>query len=253
MYDLRVLFLSGVLLALFWPAVEVLAAASAGKVVFAKGEVKAVDASGAGRYLIKNDPVFSGDTVTTGDGKVQIQFTDGGYASLKADTEYRLADYVYRGSADGSERSFFNLLKGSVRFVTGIIGKSNRKSFRISTKTATIGIRGSSGLAVSCVAGSCDEKADGTYLTTYAGILTLISGSFSGEVHPQETYFCDGLSCLQIEVEAAAPQSIQVLPDHDAGYRQGDQQSADPGGHSHGPSSPPAAPAQSAPGNYNPW
>jgi hypothetical protein len=96
---------------------------------------------------------------------------------------------VYRGAADGSERGFFRLLKGAVRFAMGAIGKANRRNFRISTNTATIGIRGSGGLVEQCEGGSCGGKADGTHLTTNAGILTLASGSFSGDVHPQETYF----------------------------------------------------------------
>ena len=239
----RTILLSlSVLLAGAWMTSGVLAAEAAGKVVFASGDVKAIDVSGARRYLVKNDQVFAGDTVVTGDGKVQIRFTDNGYASLKADTEYRLSDYIYRGSPDGTERGFFNLLKGTVRFVTGLIGKSNRKSFRINTKTATIGIRGSSGLAVSCVAGSCEGKADGTYLTTYAGILTLASGAFSTEVHPRETYYCDGVSCSRIEAEASAIPVVPVVPELDERYRQGDQHSIDPGDHSHD-HSPPSMPS----------
>jgi len=221
------------LLVLSWTTTGVLAVDAAGKVVFATGEVSAIGADGRARYLIKGDQVFAAETVVTGEGKLQIQFSDGGYASLKAHTEYRLSEYVYRGAADGRERSFFDLIKGSVRFVTGVIGKANRKNFRIGTKTATIGIRGSSGLVVSCVAGGCSGKADGTYLTTYNGILTIRSGAFSTDVFPQETYFCDGASCVQINGDGAQTPAAEVLPDLDQGYRQGDQQIIEPGGHTH--------------------
>ena len=87
------------------------AADAAGNVVFAKGEVSAVDANDASRYLIRGDQVFSGDTIVTGDGRAQIKFTDGGYASIRSQTEYSLSEYVYRGAADGSERGFSAYLK----------------------------------------------------------------------------------------------------------------------------------------------
>lgn len=233
MTSLRLTIMLGLVLACGYPVARALAAEAAGNVVFASGEVQAVDAAGHARYLIKGDLLFAGDTVRTAAGKVQIRFSDGGYASLKADTEYRLADYVYRGAANGSERGFFNLLKGTVRFVTGAIGKVNRERFRIETKTATIGIRGSAGLAVSCIAGSCAGKPDGTYLTTYAGILTITAGSFSADVHPQETYFCDGANCRQIDEQRVEMPAAPLVPQLEEGYRQGDQQRIDPGGHSH--------------------
>ncbi|TDJ69995.1 MAG: hypothetical protein E2O35_00575 [Proteobacteria bacterium] len=218
-----------------------LAGSAAGTVVFASGEVKAIDAHGHTRYLIKGDRVSSGDTVTTDEGKVQIRFTDGGYASLKANTHYRLSDYVFRDSAGREDRGFFSLLKGTVRFVTGAIGKAKRKSFHIKTKTATIGIRGSSGLVVSCVAGSCGARADGTYLTTYSGILTIASGSFSGEVLVHETYYCDGTGCVVVNEDQSALPLAPLIPELDRGYRQGDQQHIDPGAHTPSQMSPGAA------------
>lgn len=89
---------------------------------------------------------LAGDNVFTDEGKIQIKLSEGGYAWIQPRTQYSLAKYVYRGDADGSERGLFRLLKGAVRFVAGAIGKKNRRNFRISTNTATIGIRGSGGL-----------------------------------------------------------------------------------------------------------
>jgi hypothetical protein len=194
-----------------------------------------------GRALIRGDLIFPHETVVTVDGRVQLKFTDGGLASLKPHTEYRIDEYNYSGAADGNERSFFNLLKGSVRFVTGAVGKLNRKNFRISTKTATIGIRGSSGLVESCVAGSCAGKLDGTYLSGYEGILTLTSGPFSGDVYPNETYFCaaGGEGCVLLN-GGAPPQSDAALPQFDRRYQQGEQITHPPSEHSVEPIAPPA-------------
>ena len=84
------------------------------------------------------------------------------------------------GNAGSEDRSFFSLLKGGFRTVTGLIGKLRREQYRIDTAVATIGIRGTdygahynaSGLAVStfsglvevCSEGGCAEAAPGETL-----------------------------------------------------------------------------------------
>ena len=55
---------------------------------------------------------------------------------------YRIDDYRYEGKTDGDEKGFFSLLKGSLRTVTGLVGKVNRQNYKITTSVATIGIRG---------------------------------------------------------------------------------------------------------------
>jgi hypothetical protein len=181
------------------------AADPAGKVVFANSEVRVVDAHAAARGLIRGDQVFSGDTIIIEKGKAQIKFTEGGYASMRPQSEFSLSEYVYRDTADGSERGFFRLLKGGVRCVTGAIGEANRRNFRLSTETVMIGIRDSSSFAEQCDLGSCIDKPDRTYLTTYGGILTIVSGSFTGEVHPQQTYYSDGVGCNKTEAHSQRP------------------------------------------------
>ena len=224
-----------------------LGAGHAAKAAFVVGDVRAIDATGAARALGRGDFVFSGDTVATQkDGRAQLKFADGGMASLRANTEYRIDDYHYEGKADGGERSFFNLIKGSVRFVTGVVGHANKKNFRIKTKVATIGIRGSGGRVTSCVGGSCAGQADGTYLTTYAGILTLTSGPFSVDVNVDESYHCSEVGGCS-KIEATEAQRIGTpMPQLDETYRQGDQEH----GSDHGPAQPgPSQPEPSYPGS----
>ena len=217
------------------------AAPAAGKVIFALGDVTAVAADRSVRTLAKGDVVVSGDTIVTGEDKIQIHFSDGGTAALRAQTEYRIAEYAYSGTADGSERGFFSLLKGGVRFVTSVIGKRDRNYFGIHTQVATIGIRGSGRQVLSCVAGSCAGDADGTYVTTYEGILTILSGAFSGDVLPQETYFCDGATCAKVGEPAPTATISPMIPDIEPVYQQGEQvdvlptalEPAGHGGHAH--------------------
>lgn len=133
--------LLSVIVVLLLPA-HVLAAGAA-RLDFASGEVIARSASGAVRALSKGSELQNGDTVLTGrEGRAQMRFSDGAMISLQPQSEFRLDDYRFAGKADGEERGFFSLLKGGLRTLTGLIGRSNRDSYKLKTSVATIGIRG---------------------------------------------------------------------------------------------------------------
>ncbi|MBV5276984.1 FecR domain-containing protein, partial [bacterium] len=56
--------------------------------------------------------------------------------------DFRVDDYQYSGKTDGQEKGFFSLLKGGLRTITGLVGRSNRDNYKVTTSVATIGIRG---------------------------------------------------------------------------------------------------------------
>ena len=122
------------------------AAAKVGQVDFVIGDVTAVSASGQRHVLNRGEELSNGDTIITNNGRAQIRFADGAYVSLQPNTEFGIKQYRYEGKTDGSERGFFSLLKGGLRAVTGLIGRFHRSSYRITTPTATVGIRGTGGL-----------------------------------------------------------------------------------------------------------
>jgi len=118
-------------------------AAGAANVDFAVGNVTAVNAIGVQRPLIKGAEISSGDTIRTGDGgRAQVRFSDGAMVSLQPDTDFRVDNYQYSGKADGQEKGFFSLLKGGLRTITGLVGRTNRDNYKVTTSVATIGIRG---------------------------------------------------------------------------------------------------------------
>jgi hypothetical protein len=85
-------------------------------------------------------PVRSGDRIRTGpDGFVQLRFADGTLISLQPGSDFRVDAWIYDAQ---HQRSFFELLQGSMRAVSGRIGKRNPEDWRLRTPTATIGIRG---------------------------------------------------------------------------------------------------------------
>ena len=204
-------------------AQPVLAAKHAAKVIYSFGDVKADSKSGS-RGLKKGDMVYSGETVSTARGRAQIKFTDGGFASLQPNTDYAINEYKFEGKADGKERSFLSLLKGSVRLVTGVIGKANRKNFRIRTAVATIGIRGTQGTL------SHDPSSNVTTLKGHGGEWELESGSFFGPVPAGQSYSCNGVSCNSIagaSTRSEVSRGRGKRSQREQAYQQGNQAAPD--------------------------
>lgn len=122
-------------------------AAEVARVQFTTGQVNATGTDGRVRTLARGADVNEGDTVNTEQGRVQLKFNDGALVSLQPRTAFRIDEYAYRGVADGTEKGFFSLLRGGLRTITGLIGRSNNDSYRVRTQTATIGIRGTEYIA----------------------------------------------------------------------------------------------------------
>jgi len=145
--DLRTSSLSGVLQAVLlslllfsnvsWAVVE-----SVGRVIVSRGEVVAEQVDGTVRVLKRRAHIFAGDTLVTGkDGRVQIRFSDKGLLELQANTRFLIETYHF--DADYTKRAAsYSLLKGGMRTVTGLIGKTNKKNYKVETPVATIGLRG---------------------------------------------------------------------------------------------------------------
>ncbi len=117
--------------------------AGAAKVDFAVGAVNAVSTAGAQRAINKGAELGSGESIVTGDGgRAQLRFTDGGMVSLQPGSEFKVDNYQFSGKEDGEEKGFFSLLKGGLRTITGLVGRTNKNAYKVTTNVATIGIRG---------------------------------------------------------------------------------------------------------------
>jgi hypothetical protein len=109
------------------------------------GTATATTASGQ-RALKIGDLLDPGTTVSTGDKSTAVvKFEDGQVMSLAEGTSFRIVDYRYNKARVSQSSAVFSLLQGGLRFVTGVIGATNRNNFRMTAGTATIGIRGSIG------------------------------------------------------------------------------------------------------------
>ena len=100
-----------------------LACAQAGRFLLAAGEVTLVR-GGKEIRAVAGTAVQTGDTIRVGPrSNVQLRMSDQAIVSLRANTEFRIDEYVYSGRGEDSDRSVFSLIKGGMRTVSGAIAR----------------------------------------------------------------------------------------------------------------------------------
>lgn len=117
--------------------------AAAGKFNFVIGDVRVTNAAGS-RVAAKGMEIEQSDTIIAGQNSMaQLRLTDGAFIALRANTEMRLDQYKFESSQSPSNNAVISLLKGTMRAFTGAIAVFNKDRFKMKTRSATIGIRGS--------------------------------------------------------------------------------------------------------------
>ncbi|MDD5156681.1 FecR family protein [Sulfurimonas sp.] len=80
------------------------------------------------------------DSIKTSKGsQIQLIFTDKTVITLGSESDFRVDEYLSDGNRPKAK---FKFNQGTFKAITGRIGKSAPESFKLETKTATIGIRG---------------------------------------------------------------------------------------------------------------
>ncbi|RYX95738.1 MAG: hypothetical protein EOO28_10005 [Comamonadaceae bacterium] len=152
-------------------------AVSAGVAQFASGDVS-VRRGTVVNPITKGFNLESGDAITTGEGgRAQIRFSDNGLVSLQPNSQFNISKYS--DANDPKQDAFLvDLLRGGMRAITGLIGKRNRENFRVTTTTATIGIRGSAFLLGYLPDGTLavSTELDAIEVCTTAGCIVLTAG-----------------------------------------------------------------------------
>ncbi len=132
----------------------------AGRVLIVVGKVTVIAPNGFVRTLKRRDKVYSGDTIDVSKRAfIQIRYEDKSLMSLRPGTRLTIETFVFSGKQDGSERSFYKLVKGGLRTISGFIGKKHKKNYRVATPVATLGIRGTHYAMRLCGAGECGGSA----------------------------------------------------------------------------------------------
>jgi hypothetical protein len=92
--------------------------------------------------LSEGAEIFQGDTIMTdSDGAIGIIFKDGAVLTLGPGGKLIIEDFLFK--PDEKKVSFMsNVMKGSVAFLSGAIGRISPGSVQFKTPTATLGLRG---------------------------------------------------------------------------------------------------------------
>jgi hypothetical protein len=119
-------------------------AQTAGSVLNLSGPLFAVKVDGARQVLSVGSTVASGDTLITEEKTyARIKFSDGSEVTMRPGTQFKIENYAYAQAEPAKDNAVFSLFKGALRAVTGLVGKrGNQDAYKMSTPTATIGIRG---------------------------------------------------------------------------------------------------------------
>lgn len=191
--------LAVLLLACAFPASAL--ADGAGKAIFVIGDVTLVPASGPPVRLKKGQILHVGDRIDTSDnGQVQIKMVDGAFVAVRPGSSFVVSKYRMAENPENHE-SEFELLKGGFRAITGKIGKSNKKAYKVKTPAATLGIRGTDYVAMYCE-NDCawrdkrsggEEIANGLYVAVVSGGVHLDNEVGSIDVDKGEYAYIEGL------------------------------------------------------------
>jgi hypothetical protein len=134
---------------------------------------------------------------------------DGGLIALKPSTEFVIDDFSYAGSdadtgsAENPDRSFFSLVKGGFRSITGAVGQKDKSAYRVRTPVATIGIRGTDYDAIYCDS-ACETGSTGLYVGVTQGGVVLTNSAGSLELGPgQYGYVADEDSAPEMSSDGA--------------------------------------------------
>ena len=136
------------LLALWAAGAMALAAPVAGTVVQLSGPLMAKKANGTIKVLVLKSEVENGDTlVTEKNTYAMVKFIDNSEITLRPDSALTIENFSFDSGKQDEDRAHFNLVKGGLRSVTGLLGKRSKEKFELKTPTATIGIRGTTFIA----------------------------------------------------------------------------------------------------------
>ena len=116
-------------------------AGRAGTVKIVTGRVEANGPAGL-RSLGAGDAVSAADQVTTGPASsASMVLRDGTTLVVGAGSRMELRNFAYDSTTqDGSLA--LSLVRGTLRMITGLIGKARPEAVALTTPTATVGIRG---------------------------------------------------------------------------------------------------------------
>jgi len=161
------------LIGLYFSIAPAQAATGVGKAIISIGKVSTTNKDGVESKLKRRGKVFEGDTISVGEkSRLQLRFVDNQLVVLKANTIFRIDEYKFKDKDDNEKSAALSLLKGGMRSVTGLIGKSARDKYKVKTPVATMGVRGTHYVIQIC-SGNCGAGVKGIVGTVVQGAIVM--------------------------------------------------------------------------------
>ena len=112
------------------------------------GDVMGQVGPGRPAHVAKGQTLVNNTTITTGPKSYAVlKFEDGTAVLLKENTSFQVQNYTYNPKAPENANAIFNLVRGGLRMITGLVTTRNRDALKVATPLATIGIRGTEFMA----------------------------------------------------------------------------------------------------------
>ena len=109
----------------------------AGEVFFGRADGTTVAAE-------KDTPLYAGDVIETGTGRIALALADGTRISLGEQTQFGIEHVLYDPARKTGEIAL-SLEGGAVSFIAGDIGRGNLDAFTVHTPSAIVGVREAAG------------------------------------------------------------------------------------------------------------
>jgi len=145
------------------------------------GQVGAGSTARIGRGMT----IPNNSTVVTGANSYAVlKFEDGTVVLLKENTSFHVQSYAYNPKAPENSNAIFNLVRGGLRVVTGLVTSRNRDALRVATSHATIGIRGTEFSAELVNPLFVGVQVGAVSVTNAAGSMLVGAGQFASVASP---------------------------------------------------------------------
>ena len=180
------------------------ASESVGQVIEARGKRFAISSKNKNRELKLGSEVYVGDRLFTGpSGFIRLSMIDDAKIDLRCNSEMLIEDYQLMRAGN---RSIIYLIKGSLRKITGSIGKFADDVYEMKTPISTVGVRGTDYalrvLQTHGCDGSVDVNSKGLFIKVNSGAIDLKNKTGSVSLNKGEAAHIKGAK--------TKPQSISV-------------------------------------------
>ena len=168
-----------------------------GRITHLSGPLFATKADGTTRVLSINSVVEQGDTlVTEKKTYTRIKFTDNSEINMRPGTQLKVSQYNFDQAKPKEDKVVFNLIRGGIRSITGMIGKrGDQDGYKMITPTSVAGVRGTIYECKICE-GNCGSIPNGVYLFVLEGIINVSNNAGSQNVGAGQYVYVQSMASI---------------------------------------------------------